>query len=336
MTGKRIDRRVALGILGASGYSLLARQAISPSGASHAFDIPRESLKSFTKGGQDVLLDILNSGDFRGEIPAARSEELQKLERKTAYEVMLDLLPVAQVFARPPISNFRVGAVVRGNSGDLYLGANLEIPGQALSFSVHAEQAASSNAYMHGADAIMAIALTGAPCGHCRQFLEELSPGGDINLIVRGSEPIPLKSLLPSAFGPSDLGLKHGALPIERVKIDLIDRSPDSLARTAVSAARISYAPYTKAHSGVAMRLSDGSVHSGTYIENAAFNPSLPPLQAAFISALNARKALDQIEDVVLVELDTAVISQYPVFEVAVRSVSPKARVRRVVGRKAS
>ena len=336
MTAKRMDRREALSILGASSYSLVAQQAISPPSAAPAFEISRESLKSFTKEGQDVFLDILNSRDFRGEIPAAKLEQLQISERKTADEVMLGLLPVAQMFAKPPISNFRVGAVIRGSNGNLYLGANLEIPGQALSFTVHAEQAASSNAYMHGAEGITAIALTAAPCGHCRQFLEELAPGGELRVIVRGSEPIHLKSLLPSAFGPSDLGLKQGALPIKRVEIALIDRVPDPLAGAAVSAARISYAPYTKAHSGVAMMLSDGSVHSGTYMENAAFNPSLPPLQVAFISALNARKALEQIEDVVLVELDTAVISQYPVFEAVIRSFSPKARVRRAVGRKTS
>jgi len=336
MATQKMDRRAALGILAASGYSLLARQTVSPSGPAYALDISRESLKSFSKQGQDVLLDLLNSRDFSGAIPAAKWEQLQKSEGKTAGEVMLGLLPAAQTLARPPISNFRVGAIVRGTGGDLYLGANLEIPGQPLSFAVHAEQAASSNAYMHGADGITAIAVTAAPCGHCRQFLEELSPGGDLNVIVRGSEPVRLKSLLPSAFGPGDLGLKHGAFPISRAEIALIDKAPDPLATAAVSAACMSYAPYTKAPSGVAIRLADGSVHRGAYIENAAFNPSLPPLQVALIAVLNARKGLDEIEDVVLVELDRAVISQYSVFEATVRSISPQGRVRRAVARRAS
>jgi len=95
-------------------------------------------------------------------------------------------------------------------------------------------------------------------------------------------------------------------------------------------------APYTKAHSGVAIRLADGSVHSGAYIENAAFNPSLPPLQAALISVLNARKAPEKIEEAVLVELDGAAISQYSLFEATVRSVSPQGRVRKAVARRVS
>ena len=43
-----------------------------------------------------------------------------------------------------------VGAVALGLSGALYAGANLEFLGQSLSLSVHAEQAAVYNAWVHG------------------------------------------------------------------------------------------------------------------------------------------------------------------------------------------
>ena len=92
---------------------------------------------------------------------------------------MVDLLPLARTYARPPISNYLVGAVARGVSGDLYLGANIEIPGHSLGFSVHGEQFALSNAYMHSEKGIAAIAVTAAPCGHCRQFINEMAPAGD-------------------------------------------------------------------------------------------------------------------------------------------------------------
>src|SRR6185369_7517369 len=52
---------------------------------------------------------------------------------------MLDRLAEAQSYARPLLTNFRVGAVVRGTSGALYLGANLEFPGVGLNQTVHAE-----------------------------------------------------------------------------------------------------------------------------------------------------------------------------------------------------
>ena len=46
------------------------------------------------------------------------------------------------------------------------------------------------------------------------------------------------------------------------------------------------YAPYTQCPSGVALVSSSGGVYGGRYIESAAFNPSLPPLQAALINAV--------------------------------------------------
>jgi cytidine deaminase len=59
-------------------------------------------------------------------IPAA---EVEKLAREAGVDVarfMTTLLPRAAEFARPPISNFKVGCVSRGLSGALYFGANVE------------------------------------------------------------------------------------------------------------------------------------------------------------------------------------------------------------------
>src|SRR2546429_6390861 len=102
---------------------------------------------------------------------------------------MLELLPEAQSHARPVLSGYRVGAIVRGTSGALYLGANLEFPGQSLNQTVHAEQAALSNAFMHDEPGIEAIAVSAAPCGHCRQFLYEFSER-DIQILLPGVAPI--------------------------------------------------------------------------------------------------------------------------------------------------
>jgi cytidine deaminase len=157
-----------------------------------------------------------------------------------------------------------------------------------------------------------------------------LSPGGEIDVIVKGRGPVRLESLLPAAFGPSDLGLKQGALPIHRVKIATL--SADALLDAALAAARASYAPYTKAYSGVAIKLSDGSTHTGSYIENAAFNPSLSPLQVALVAVLNAGRIFEEITEVVLAELEKAVISQKSATETVLASVCPKVRLRTALG----
>src|SRR5690349_769124 len=99
---------------------------------------------------------------------------------------MLEFLAQAQSYARPALTTYRVGAVVRGTSGELYLGGNIEFPGASLGQTVHAEQAALANAFMHDEPGIEAIAVSAPPCGHCRQFLYEFAAGRDIQIFLPG------------------------------------------------------------------------------------------------------------------------------------------------------
>lgn len=214
-------------------------------------------------------------------------------------EIDAALLAEAAKFARPPISNFHVGAVARGGSGKLYFGANLEFAGEALSFTVHAEQSAVVHAWMSGETSIDAVGTSAAPCGYCRQFLNELA--ADLTIIMPG-ESRKLAELLPSAFGPRDLGVEGGLLQPRDHGLAVDD--DDDLARAALAAANRSYAPYSHAYAGVALRARDGAVVSGAYAENAAFNPSLSPLQAA-LSQLNlAGRAWSDIAEAALVRVD--------------------------------
>lgn len=61
-----------------------------------------------------------------------------------------------------------------GASGRLYVGVNLEFARLPLNNSVHAEQFLVVNALHHGEQAIEKMAVSAAPCGHCRQFYSEL------------------------------------------------------------------------------------------------------------------------------------------------------------------
>jgi cytidine deaminase len=214
---------------------------------------------------------------------------------------LLTLLPQAAAFARPPISNFRVGAIARGTSGKLYFGTNLEFAGEALSFTVHAEQSAVVNAWMSGETGIDVVATSAAPCGYCRQFLNELVTAREL-LVVMPNESRPLSELLPSSFGPRDLGIDGGLLQPEDHGLGLDDSG--DLAQAALQAANMSYAPYSKSFAGVAVRTKDGRIFSGAYAENAAFNPSLSPLQAA-LSQLNLGGAgWSDIAEAVLMGVD--------------------------------
>ncbi|HEV7764340.1 MAG TPA: cytidine deaminase [Thermoanaerobaculia bacterium] len=235
-------------------------------------------------------------------IAAADAARLAESKGVDIPGLMTLLLPEAAKFARPPVSNFHVGAVSRGFSGNLYFGANVEFAGEALSFTVHAEQSSVGNAWMNGEDGIDLIAVTAAPCGYCRQFLNELVTA-DRLVIAIPNETRSLRDLLPSAFGPRDLGIDGGLM--QREDHALTIDADDEFALAALAAARRSYAPYSKSYAGVAVRTSDGRIASGAYAENAAFNPSMSPLEVA-LSQLNLMGgAFDAITEAVLVHVDS-------------------------------
>jgi len=237
---------------------------------------------------------------------------------------MLERLAEAESYARPGLSGFRVGAVVRGTSGALYLGGNIEFPGVNLSQTVHAEQAALSNAFMHDEPGIEAIAVSAAPCGHCRQFLFEFAGGRDIEIVARGQPAIPLSTLLPRAFGPRDLNVTGG--PLSRTKIAI--QNAETVAQAARYAAANAYAPYTNSPSGVAIRSRQGNVYRGSYIENAAFNPSLPPLQVALVAMALANEDFSDIAEVVLAEASNNSVSQLNATKSVLAMIAPRAEFR--------
>lgn len=324
----KMDRRIALATLGSAGLGLLALQLAPAQADESKGDALARLLPKLRERSRNRLRRLLDEPEFDGKVPAAEVKGLVDSDGRGVHDLMLELLPLARTYARPPISNFLVGAVVLGTSESLYFGANIEFPGQCLGFSVHAEQAALSNAYMHSDEGVSAIAVTAAPCGHCRQFMNELSPEGEIEILLPGKPPAKLSSLLPMAFGPRDLGFKDGAFPVKNVDLTLPKDIHDEFAVAALEAARKSYARYTKAHSGVAIGTNPGRIYRGSYIENAAFNPSLSPLQTALAALIVAGENNSAISRVTLVEVEGAAISQKSVTEAALRVIGPGVKLQ--------
>ncbi len=195
LSDKTIGRRSALVTLGSAGLGLLAMQWAPVYAAEFKDDTLAKLLPQFKDRSRDQLLRLLKAPGFSGHIPASEVASIADSERKNVDALMVDLLPLARTYSRPPISNYLVGAVARGVSGNLYLGANIEIPGHSLGFSVHGEQFALSNAYMHSEQGISAISVTAAPCGHCRQFINEMAPSGEVQVLIAGQSPVRLGAL---------------------------------------------------------------------------------------------------------------------------------------------
>lgn len=232
--------------------------------------------------------------------PAEYAAELEA--GSTIEAVMRVRAELAKAFADPPVSGFRVGAVARGASGVLYPGANLEFRGMPLSASVHAEQAAVMNAWLNGEREIAAIAATATPCGHCRQFLVELGDPAQLAIVAGNDAPTTLAALLPAAFGGHDLGIDRRLLDGATVSLRAAIKRDDDLGRLALDAAQSSYAPYSGAYAGIALRLKGGETVIGRYAESAAYNPGVPALQCALVDLALRGIDRERIKAVVLVE----------------------------------
>ena len=69
------------------------------------------------------------------------------------------------------------------------------------------------------------------------------------------------------------------------------------------------YAPYSQCPAGVALITDSGDVYSGGYIESAAYNPSLPPLQTAVVDAvIDHIPCFSSVVEVIVVEHANAAV----------------------------
>ena len=327
------SRRTALTWLGASALELAFMNSTLFTHETRD-EALRSRLPKFNERSRALLRQVLDDPMFSGRIPASAVEALAQSEHASVNDLMLGLLPLAQSYSRAPISSFFVGVVVRGASGSLYLGANIEVSGQCLGFAVHAEQSALSNAYMNSEESVSSLAVVGgAPCGHCRQFMEEISPAGEILILIPNQPSAKLSSILPAAFGPAALGATQGALPVRKANLAVSGGTSDALTAAALDAACRSYAPYSKSPAGVAIRTTGGRVFQGCYIENVAFNPSLSPLQTALVQLIAAGQAYSAISAVTLVEVQGAKISQRAVTETVLAALAPQHKLKVVLAR---
>ncbi|MDF2152334.1 cytidine deaminase [Vibrio sp. CAU 1672] len=266
-----------------------------------------QALASAPEALSKHLAPIVLADDFDATLSEQQFEQLLTATNLSDKELRVALLPFAAAYSYAPISEFYVGAIVRGLSGRLYFGANMEFFGVQLGQTVHAEQSAISHAWMKGECGVKDITINFSPCGHCRQFMNELSTANELKVQLPERDEKSLQEYLPDSFGPADLGIESGLMTKVQHQFSCDDADP--LIQKAVDAMNMSHAPYTNNLSGLALELTNGQIFQGAYAENAAFNPSLPPLQVALIQVLLAGQSFDMIKAAALVENSQGKIS---------------------------
>jgi len=277
----------------------------------------------------DILVKYFGSvKDFAAYIPASDVTMLLSSTGLSLDDLMTSLLPFAAAYAVTPVSHFNVGTVAQGNSGALYFGSNIEFSDTFIATSVHGEQACTTNAYIGHTDIpIKRLAVNAAPCGHCRQFLSEYAEGLIVH--VSNKPETTIANCLPDPFGPKDLGIapftaeKHNFKSVSiqgKVSQEVIDE--------AINGACISFAPYSNSESGVAVKCvnKDGveKVFKGSYLEIAAYNPSLNPTEAALILTNLAGFDISCIKEWAIAERKGG-FSSIPQAKVIMNALVPKA-----------
>ncbi|MGE4752697.1 cytidine deaminase [Yersinia enterocolitica] len=258
---------------------------------------------------QSALEPIMSANDFPAMLTADQVKAVKTISGLDDDALAFTLLPLAAACALTPVSNFKVGAIARGISGNLYFGANMEFSGAPLQQTIHAEQCAVTHAWLRNEASLVSITVNYTPCGHCRQFMNELNSGTGLHIHLPNRPASTLRQYLPDSFGPKDLNIT--TLLMDPVDHGYKIAETDALTQAALDGASHSHAPYSNSHSGVALEAADGTIYTGRYAENAAFNPSLPPLQAALIMANMSGKNYLPIHRAVLVEGQHSIISQW-------------------------
>ena len=140
------------------------------------------------------------------------------------YKELIEKALEARKLAYVPYSHHSVGAALLTASGDVVTGCNIENAGYTPTNC--AERTAIFKAVSEGIRDFKAIAIVGgpdnaehlpicAPCGVCRQVLNEFVDAESFDVVLGTDDPdnykvLKLSELLPLGFGPKNMSFLEG------------------------------------------------------------------------------------------------------------------------------
>ncbi len=132
-----------------------------------------------------AIVNELRSQNWAGFLNYSQVQQLCHNFELTPLKLAMHLLPLAASYSHTAISHFNVGAIAIGEEGDFYFGANQEFANSAIQQTIHAEQSAISHAWLRNERRISDMVVNYTPCGHCRQFMNELHGAEKFQFICR-------------------------------------------------------------------------------------------------------------------------------------------------------
>lgn len=139
----------------------------------------------------------------------------KKRNKKTISKALVAKLRMAATRAARqaycPYSHFSVGAAILTTDGKIFSGCNVENASYGL--TICAERNAIFQAVAGGSKQIAAVmvytptAIPSAPCGACRQVINEFGPDAEVYCVCDGKDTLHVstRQLLKHAFGPQNL-----------------------------------------------------------------------------------------------------------------------------------
>jgi cytidine deaminase len=126
-------------------------------------------------------------------------------------DAVMDAARDASRNAYAPYSNFRVGAAILTEGGQIHAGCNVENASYGLAVCAERNAAAAMAFANPGDREIRLVAVFSPdaapcfPCGACRQVLREFGCKEVVVEEAAGLRSYPFDEILPYSFGPEDL-----------------------------------------------------------------------------------------------------------------------------------
>lgn len=129
------------------------------------------------------------------------------------YEQLADAARRGAAHAYCPYSRFRVGAAVLTDDRRIAWGGNVENASYGLTICAERNAVFQAVVQSSGPTVIRAVLIytptpePTAPCGACRQVINEFGPDAEVRAICDGPRELRFRlgELLPAAFGPGNL-----------------------------------------------------------------------------------------------------------------------------------